>query len=169
MTINNFKNFIGICLLTGSLAFGLWGCFGSDSSKSEKETETIPSSFVFQLGGTTAANGGDNSGDDLCNSVALDDLGNIYCAGYTTGALGEANGGDEAEDAFIMKLSSSGVLQWVTQLGGTTAANGGDNYGIDSCNSITLDDSKKYLLCRLYTWSFGRSSWGRCRCLYYET
>ena len=53
-----------------------------------------------------------------CNSVALDDSGNIYCAGYTEGALGEANGG--GADAFIMKLDSSGGLQWVKQLGGTT-------------------------------------------------
>ena len=36
MPINNFKNFVGLCLLTGSLAFGLWGC--SDSGSSEKET-----------------------------------------------------------------------------------------------------------------------------------
>ena len=36
MTINNFKNFVGLCLLTGSLAFGFWGC--SDSGSSEKET-----------------------------------------------------------------------------------------------------------------------------------
>ena len=38
MTINNFKNFVGLCLLTGSLAFGLWGCFDSGLSK----TETLP-------------------------------------------------------------------------------------------------------------------------------
>ena len=145
MTVNNFKNFVGICLLTGSLAFGLWGCFGSDSSKSkteketETETETIPSSFVFQLGGTTTASGGDNSGDDYCSSVTVDDSGNIYCAGYTDGTLGEANGGNY--DAFIMKLNSSGVLQWVTQLGGTTIASGGDNSGEDSCNSVAVDDS----------------------------
>ena len=111
MTINNFKNFVGICILIGSLAFGLWGCFGSDASKTE--TETIPSSpFIFQLGGATTANGGDNSREDYCNSVAVDNSGNSYCAGYTSGALGEANGG--AYDAFIMKLNSSGDLQWVT-------------------------------------------------------
>ena len=39
------------------------------------------------------------------------------------GAIGEANGG--SKDAFVMKLNSSGDLQWVTQLGGTTTASGG--------------------------------------------
>ena len=51
---------------------------------------------------------GDNSGEDRCDSVALDDSGNIYCAGYTDGALGEPNGGDK--DAFILKLTSDGEL-----------------------------------------------------------
>ena len=142
MTINNFKNFVGICVLTGSLAFGLWGCFGSDSSKKETETETeptIPSSFVVQLGGVTIASGGDNSGDDVCEAVTVDDSGNIYCAGHTFGALGEPNGGNV--DAFIMKLNSSGDLQWVRQLGATTITSGGDSSGYERCYSIALDDS----------------------------
>ena len=58
----------------------------------------------------------------------MDNSGNIYCAGYTSGALGEANGG--GHDAFIMKLDSSGNLQWVTQLGDMTLGfAGGDNSG----------------------------------------
>ena len=153
MTINNFKNFVGICILTGSLAFGLWGCFNSGLSKTEKETETetetIPSSpFFVQLGGTTTVNGGDNSGDDRCYSVALDDSGNSYCAGYTSGTLGEANGG--RNDAFVMKLNSSGGLEWITQLGGTTIASGGDNSGSELCYSIVLDDSGN-IYCAGYT------------------
>ena len=95
--------------------------------------------WVTQLGGTTATNGGDSSGEDYCKSVALDNSGNVYCAGYTEGALGEANGG--GYDAFIMKLNSSGAIQWVTQLGEATATNGGDNFGDDYCNSVALDDS----------------------------
>ena len=35
----------------------------------------------------------------------------------------------EDKDAFVMKLDSSGNLQWVTQLGGTTTATGGNNSG----------------------------------------
>ena len=113
--------------------------------------------WVKQLGGTTTVNGGDNSGDDYCTSVTLDDSGNIYCAGDTSGALGEANGG--GVDAFIMKLNSSGVLQWVKQLGATTTANGGDNSGNDSCNSITLDDSGN-IYCAGYTFGAGEANGG---------
>ena len=42
------------------------------------------------------------------NSIELASSGNIYCAGYTEGALGEANGGND--DAFILKLTSDGEL-----------------------------------------------------------
>ena len=143
----NKKIWGGVIALALILAFGLWGCSDFGSSKTEKETETetetetIPSSpFVVQLGGVTTASGGDNSESDVCYSVAVDNSGNSYCAGYTNGALGEANGGDY--DAFIMKLNSSGDLQWVTQLGGTTlGVAGGDNSGADFCYSIALDDS----------------------------
>ena len=107
-----------------------------------------PSSFVFQLGATTTATGGDNSEYDYCRSIALDDSGNIYCAGYTTGALGETYGG--IADAFIMKLNPSGAIEWVTQLGATTTAPGGNNSGDDLCNSITLDDSGN-IYCAGYT------------------
>ena len=69
----------------------------------------------------------------------MDDSGNIYCAGATKGALGEASGG--SYDAFVMKLNSSGAIQWVTQLGGTTIATGGSNFGNGSCYSVALDDS----------------------------
>ena len=105
----------------------------------DDDVVVVPSSFVTQLGGTTIASGGDNSGEDSCDSVAVDDSGNIYCAGYTIGAIGEANGG--GYDAFIMKLNSSGTLQWVKQLGDVTAVSGGDNSGDDYCNSVALDDS----------------------------
>ena len=167
MPINNFKNFVGLCLLIGSLAFGLWGCFGSDSSQKETETktepepdtETIPSSFVFQLGGATTASGGDNSETDLCRSVVVDDSGNIYCAGYTAGALGEAHGG-ATYDAFIMKLNSSGTLQWVTQLGETTVANGGNNSGSDQCYSVAVDDLGNVYCAGYTTGALGEANGG---------
>ena len=50
--------------------------------------------------------------------MAFDDSGNVYCAGPTYGALGEANG--EEGDAFVMKLDFSGAIEWVTQLEDTT-------------------------------------------------
>ena len=121
---------------------------GGDDAFVMKLSSSGDLQWVKQLGGTTATSGGDNSGSDRCESVALDDSENIYCAGYTDGALGEANGGDY--DAFIMKLNSSGDLQWVTQLGGTTAVNGGDNSRADRCYSVALDDSEN-IYCAGYT------------------
>ena len=106
--------------------------------------------WVTQLGDTTTATGGDNSGEENCYSVAVDNSGNVYCAGYTDGALGEANGGNDDDDAFVMKLNSSGNLQWVTQLGGTTTASGGDNSGKDRCYSVTVDNSGN-VYCAGYT------------------
>ena len=78
--------------------------------------------WVKQLGAVTTASGGSNAGTDYCHGVAVDSSGNIYCAGATNGAMGEANGGGGNYDAFIMKLNSSGTLQWVTQLGAVTTA-----------------------------------------------
>ena len=112
---------------------------GSDDAFVMKLNSSGTLQWVTQLGGTTTANGGNNSTEDACKSIALDASGNIYCAGYTDGALGEANKG--RDDAFIMKLNSSGTLQWVTQLGRTTTANGGNNSEADHCNSVALDDS----------------------------
>ena len=107
-----------------------------------------PSSFVLQLGRVTTISGGNNFGVDYCNSVAVDDLGNIYCGGFTDGAMGEANGG--SNDVFVMKLNSNGDLQWVTQLGGTTTAIGGSNSKDDRCYSVALDDSGN-IYCAGYT------------------
>ena len=93
----------------------------------------------------TAVAGGDNSGYDYCESIAVDDEGNIFCAGYTY-SLGEVNGGNN--DAFVMKLNSSGAIEWVTQLGATTKVDGGENSGSDICNGVTVDDSGNVYYCR---------------------
>jgi uncharacterized delta-60 repeat protein len=107
-------------------------------SRSAKTTSSAESSsFIVQLGAVTSFSGGDSSGNDQCQSVATDSDGNIYCAGSTTGALGETNGG--GQDAFVMKLNSAGSTVWITQLGATTTATGGDNSGDDSCYGVAVD------------------------------
>ena len=161
MKIRLKKIWGGVISLALILAFGLWGCsnFGSSKTETETETETIPSSpFVVQLGGVTTASGGNNSGEEYCYSVAVDDSGNSYCAGITSGAMGEANGGDY--DAFVMKLNSSGDLQWVTQLGGTTATSGGDNSGSDSCYSVAVDNSGNSYCAGSTTGAMGEANGG---------
>jgi hypothetical protein len=107
------------------------------------------SPFFTQLGATTTAVGGSNTGADLCSAVAVDSNQDVYCAGSTSGAMGETNGGG-GNDAFIMKLNSSGTLQWVTQLGATTTAVGGSNSGGDECRSIAVDSSDN-VYCAGYT------------------
>jgi hypothetical protein len=65
--------------------------------------------WLTHLGATTTAAGGSNSGADICDSVAVDSSDNVYCAGYTNGAMGEAHGGG-IYDTFVMKLDSNGGL-----------------------------------------------------------
>jgi len=85
---------------------------------------------------------GDTSGNDICNDVTTDASGNVYCAGTTTGSFGEANGG--GNDAFIMKTNSSGVVQWITQLGSdtqTSSAAVNNTAGNDFCMGVAVDTS----------------------------
>jgi len=97
--------------------------------------------WIRQLGAVTSVPGGDKSGNDSCNGVTVDSSGNVYCAGYTDGSLGEANGGGGNADAFVMKLNSSGVVQWIRQLGATTSVPGGNTSVGDACNAVTVDGS----------------------------
>ena len=111
---------------------------------------TSSSLRLTQLGAITSAHLGDNSAYDECTGVSVDSAGNVYCAGHTTGAFGEANGGGVNRDAFIMKLNSSGVIQWVTQLGATTTAHLGNNSGFDSCFGVSVDSAGN-VYCAGYT------------------
>ena len=74
--------------------------------------ETELPTWLTQLGAVTTAAGGDNSGNDICLGVSVDGSGNVYCAGYTHGDLGESNGG--SSDAFVMKLRSRTLTQDTT-------------------------------------------------------
>ena len=135
-------------LFSGAFILGLEGCSNKSSSNKEEDpplkadpppTDYSFSISIFQLGNVTKGfPNGDNSQNDYCTSIAVDSSDNVYCAGYTYGALGEANGG--VVDAFVMKLDSSGSIQWVTQLGETTKGLvGGDNSQNDYCTSIAVD------------------------------
>jgi hypothetical protein len=97
--------------------------------------------WITQLGAVTAVPGGDTSQLDWCSGVAVDGSGNVYCAGETYGSLGEAEGGGGNGDAFVMKLNSSGAVQWITQLGAVTAVPGGDTSQFDTCNGVAVDGS----------------------------
>ena len=57
---------------------------------------------------------GSGSGDQSL-SVAVDQLGNAYISGYTSGSLGGPNVG--GPDAFLVKYDTSGSLAWSKQIG----------------------------------------------------
>ena len=151
--------------LFGIFILGFGGCSNKSSSNKTEDpppTEDSPpltedppltsySISIFQLGNVTKGFAdGDNSFNDFCTSIALDDAGNIYCAGYTYGALGEANTGSQS-NVFIMKLDSSRAVQWVTQLGDTTKGFAdGNNSELSSCKSVTVSSGGVYCAGQTY-------------------
>ena len=88
--------------------------------------------WTKQLGAETFPNG-ESDGMDQCNSMTVDNSGNIYCAGFTTGSLGGENVG--TEDALILKLNNLGSIDWIKQLG---SFNGDECYGVavDTSNNV---------------------------------
>lgn len=99
--------------------------------------------WLKQLGGTTVVPGGAANGVDSCNGVAVDSSGNVYCSGTTTGSLGELNGSGGSlggSEIFVMKLTSSGTISWIKQLGNITTVPG-DTNSPDFCLSIAIDNS----------------------------
>ena len=77
----------------------------------------IETSWIRQIGFETL--GASSASGEACYKVETDSNGNIYCAGFTAGSLGEATAG--SDDAFIMKLSPSGSLIWIKQFGAISA------------------------------------------------
>src|SRR6185437_1923324 len=83
------------------------------------------------------------SGDDIARSVATDDSGNVYVAGYTTSTSGIASSGAYEtsfggyDDAFLVKFNNSGSMQWATYYGGSD---------IDEGNSVATDGSGNVFL-----------------------
>ncbi|CBW26032.1 putative exported protein [Halobacteriovorax marinus SJ] len=100
--------------------------------------------WISQLGGDTddGVIVQNASGNEQCYGVKVDSDGNVYCAGNTSGALGEANAG--ITDIFFTKLNSSGAVQWVKQFGSATVNVGGkavDASAQDSCYGLDIDSS----------------------------
>ncbi|MFH1222906.1 MAG: SBBP repeat-containing protein [Pseudomonadota bacterium] len=122
----------------GSLGEANGGSYDAYVAKLNSDGELI---WVTQLGATTKGfPGGSNAATDYCSGIDIDGSGNVYCGGYTEGAIGEANGG--GEDVFIIKLDPNGVIQWATQLGAVTVApTGVNNAGNDQCLGVAADSS----------------------------
>jgi hypothetical protein len=98
---------------TGST--GITATSTADPSKSDSITLTINNppgtvAWARQFG---------TSGDDVANGITTDGNGNVYAAGYTTGALDGSNAG--SSDAFIRSYDSSGNHRWTRQFGTSNA------------------------------------------------
>ncbi|MFC1591753.1 SBBP repeat-containing protein [Thermodesulfobacteriota bacterium] len=68
--------------------------------------------------------GGESNDWIYRNSLGVDDNGNVYAAGYSTGVWADTlppplKAFSGIQDAFVAKLNSSGQLQWHTFLGGS--------------------------------------------------
>ncbi|MCL5269361.1 MAG: SBBP repeat-containing protein [bacterium] len=80
--------------------------------------------------------------DDRAQTIALDEVGNIYVGGWTFSADWISGGYNttyhpngtnyEAMDGFVAKLSNDGTFLWSTYIGG---------YSTDYCFGITVDQS----------------------------
>jgi uncharacterized repeat protein (TIGR01451 family) len=89
---------------------------------------------------------GSASGDDG-NGIAMDDSGNVYIVGTSSASWGSPiTPFAESNDAFVAKLNSDGMLQWLTFLGGSAA-----DYG----NDIALDASGN-----VYVVGTSSATWG---------
>ena len=88
-----------------------------------------------------------SSSTDEGTAIAVDGSGNVYVAGYSTAAWGTpitAHAG--GYDAFVAKLSSSGVYQWHTFLGSSSH---------DVGTAIAVDG-----ISNVYVAGFSVASWG---------
>lgn len=95
--------------------------------------------WAIQLGAVTATPGGDSTNMDRVAGIAVDSAGNVFVGGYTFGDLGEATGG--GADVYLMKLNSSGQIQFLNQYGAVTAGPGADNSGNEIINDMVMDSS----------------------------
>ena len=101
--------------------------------------------FVWKLssvGAVVWAERAGGTGSDGGNSIAIDELGNVYITGYFRGTADFDPDGDTATliaagssaDVFVWKLSSVGAVVWAKRAGGSASA-------FDSGNSIVVDAS----------------------------
>ena len=80
---------------------------------------------------------GSSSGSDAGDGIAVDSGGNIYVTGYSTATWGfplNAYSGDY--DIFVLKLSSSGAVQWNTFFGSSSGSDNGKGIAVDSSGNV---------------------------------
>jgi hypothetical protein len=120
--------------------------------------------WLRQLGSVTSSFENHNpTKSDSCLGVAVDANNDVYCTGYTAGALGEKNGGGNkynSLDAMIIKYDKKGNLKWISQFGASTKAAGGNNSGNQTCKSIAIHRNGKIVCAGHTSSSFGETNGG---------
>jgi len=111
--------------------------------------------WIKQLGDTTMGSAAD--GYDRPRAAAVDSNMNFYIAAYTNSSFGEEYGGGDY-DSMLIKLNSSGDLQWVKQLGNVTI--GARANGEDVPSDVIIADDGYIYMSGYTTGSFGETNGG---------
>jgi uncharacterized delta-60 repeat protein len=112
--------------------------------------------WISQVGSVTGGAGA--SSGEILRKITLDSSGNIYAGGITTGSLGETNGGGAAYDIFIIKFNSSGVKQWISQLGSVSGGAGASSH--DQLSAIKIDPLGDIVVAGYTSGNLGETSTG---------
>ena len=91
------------------------------------------------------------SEDDNITWLALDQIGNVYVTGYTTGLLGEKNFGKE--DIIVAKFDTNGNMDWQKQFGSDSTDIGNTIY-VDKQGFVYVVGATKGIMDKM---SFGKA------------
>ncbi len=106
---------------------------GNETSKTISIALTNTSETETSWSGTTQFG---SSAKDIGANLVIDSNENIYIVGWTEGQMGSsANAGNK--DVILVKLSKTGSIEWVEQIG-TTNDDTGEDIALDSADNIYI-------------------------------
>jgi hypothetical protein len=159
VSVDAQNNVYSIVLFTGTITIDSAGTPRSFVSAGNRDILVVKRNCnkVFQWGvhiGGTFSDGGSNNHSD----ILADSSGNIYVASTfsgsanfisATGATTVRNSSGQ-QDAFLLKLNSAGVVQWINLAGGVNN---------DEGTSLAIDASQNIYMGGVYHWFFNLSKY----------